>query len=37
MRLMILVALVCLLWEPIRPVRGVTADALHTVARIIAY
>jgi len=36
MRLMILVALVCLLWEPIRPIRSVTGSVLHTAADLIA-
>jgi hypothetical protein len=28
--------LLCLLWEPIRPIRTVTADALHTAGDLIA-
>ena len=31
-----LAVLLCLLWEPIRPIRTVTADALHTAADLIA-
>ncbi len=36
MRLLIAAVLLCLLWEPIRPIRTVTADALHTAADLIA-
>ena len=35
-KLLIVVLLLVLVWEPIRPVRTVTADALHTIARQIA-
>jgi hypothetical protein len=28
--------LLCLLWEPIRPIRNVTAQALHTAGDLIA-
>jgi len=35
-KLLIAAVLLCLLWEPIRPVRHVTADALHTAADLIA-
>ena len=36
LRLLIAATLLWLLWEPIRPVRYVTADALHTAADLIA-
>jgi hypothetical protein len=36
LRLLIGATLLWLLWEPIRPVRSVTADALHTAADLIA-
>jgi hypothetical protein len=36
MRLLIAAVLLCLLWEPIRPIRSVTANALHTAADLIA-
>ena len=36
LRLIIATILLCVLWEPIRPVRTVTADALHTAADLIA-
>ena len=36
LRLLIAATLLWLLWEPIRPVRTVTADALHTAADLIA-
>ncbi len=36
MRFLIAAALLCLLWEPIRPIRNVTATALHTAADLIA-
>jgi hypothetical protein len=36
LRLVIAGTLLWLLWEPIRPVRHVTADALHTAADLIA-
>ena len=36
MRLLIAAILLCLLWEPIRPIRHVTAEALHTAADLIA-
>lgn len=35
-RLLIGALLLWLLWEPIRPVRHVTAEALHTAADLIA-
>ena len=35
-RVAIAAVLLCLLWEPIRPIRNVTADALHTAADLIA-
>ena len=36
LRLAIAAILLWLLWEPIRPVRHVTADALHTAGDLIA-
>jgi hypothetical protein len=36
LKLLIGGTLLWLLWEPIRPVRHVTADALHTAADLIA-
>jgi hypothetical protein len=36
LRLAIAVLLLWMLWEPIRPIRTVTADALHTAADLIA-
>ena len=36
LKLLIAAVLLCLLWEPIRPIRTVTADALHTAADLIA-
>jgi len=36
LRLSVAAVLLWLLWEPIRPVRGVTADLLHTTADLIA-
>ena len=36
LKLLIGATLLWLLWEPIRPVRHVTADALHTAADLIA-
>lgn len=36
LKLLIATVLLWLLWEPIRPVRTVTADALHTAADLIA-
>lgn len=36
LRLLIGAILLWLLWEPVRPVRHVTADALHTAADLIA-
>jgi hypothetical protein len=36
LKLLIGGTLLWLLWEPIRPVRTVTADALHTAADLIA-
>ncbi len=36
LRLLIGALLLWLLWEPIRPVRHVTADALHTAGDLIA-
>ena len=35
LRLTIAAVLLWLLWEPIRPVRNVTADVLHTTADLI--
>ena len=35
LRLLIAGTLLWLLWEPIRPVRTVTADALHTAADLV--
>jgi len=35
-RLTVAAVLLWLLWEPIRPVRHVTADLLHTTADLIA-
>ena len=35
-RLTVAAVLLWLLWEPIRPVRTVTADLLHTTADLIA-
>ena len=35
-RLLIAAVLLWLLWEPIRPVRTVTADVLHTAGDLIA-
>jgi len=31
-----LAVLICLLWEPIRPIRTVTAEALYTAGDLIA-
>ena len=36
LRLTVAALLLWLLWEPIRPVRTLTADALHTTADLIA-
>lgn len=36
LKLTIAAVLLWLLWEPIRPVRIVTADALHTAADLVA-
>ena len=36
LRITIAAVLLWLLWEPIRPVRIVTADALHTAADLVA-
>jgi hypothetical protein len=36
LRILIAATLLWLLWEPIRPVRSVTADVLHTTADLIA-
>ena len=36
LRLVILAGLLCLLWEPIRPVRTLTAQVLHSTADAIA-
>ena len=36
LRLTVAAVLLWLLWEPIRPVRTVTAEALHTAADLIA-
>jgi len=36
LRLTVAALLLWLLWEPIRPVRTVTADVLHTTADLIA-
>ena len=36
LRLTVAAVLLWLLWEPIRPVRTVTAEALHTTADLIA-
>jgi len=36
LRLTVVAVLLWLLWEPIRPVRTVTADLLHTTADLIA-
>ena len=36
LRLLIAAVLLYWLWEPIRPVRSVTANALHTAADMIA-
>jgi len=36
LRLMIATLLLWLLWEPIRPIRIVTADALHTAADLVS-
>jgi hypothetical protein len=36
MRPLIALVLLCLLWEPIRPVRSVTAQALYTAGDMIA-
>ena len=35
-KIAVAVALLWLLWEPIRPVRTVTADVLHTAGDLIA-
>jgi hypothetical protein len=35
LRLMIATLLLWMLWEPIRPIRTVTADALHTAADLV--
>lgn len=35
LRLMIATLLVWLLWEPIRPIRSVTAEALYTAAEMV--
>ena len=35
LRLLIAGTLLWLLWEPIRPIRTVTADALHTAADLV--
>lgn len=35
-RVAVAVVLLCLLWEPIRPIRNVTASALHTAGDLIA-
>jgi hypothetical protein len=35
-RPLIALVLLCLLWEPIRPIRGVTAQALYTAGDLIA-
>lgn len=37
LRIIIAAVLLWLLWEPIRPVRTVTADVLHTAADLIAH
>ena len=36
LKLLIATVLLWLLWEPIRPVRTVTADALHTAADLVS-
>ena len=36
LRLLIGVILLSILWEPIRPIRHVTAEALHTAGDLIA-
>jgi hypothetical protein len=36
MRPIIAAVLLCMLWEPIRPVRSVTAQALYTAGDLIA-
>ena len=36
LRLTVAALLLWLLWEPIRPVRHVTADALHTAADLVS-
>jgi hypothetical protein len=36
MRPLIAAVLLCLLWEPIRPIRSVTAHALHTAGDLVA-
>ena len=35
-RILIAAVLLCVLWEPIRPVRNVTAQALYTAGDLIA-
>jgi hypothetical protein len=36
LKIVVAAVLLCLLWEPIRPIRNVTADALHTAADLIS-
>jgi threonine/homoserine efflux transporter RhtA len=36
LRLTVAAVLLCLLWEPIRPIRNVTAQALYTAGDLIA-
>lgn len=36
LKILIAAVLLCLLWEPIRPIRNVTAQALYTAGDLIA-
>lgn len=36
LKVLIAAVLLCLLWEPIRPIRNVTAQALYTAGDLIA-
>ena len=35
-RILVAAILLCLFWQPIRPLRIVTADALHTAAYLVS-
>ena len=36
LKVVVVAVLLCLLWEPIRPIRNVTAQALYTAGDLIA-